>query len=121
MSEEQKPAGRRMDSDVLNQWMTELKKEFAPLPQPSRNVAASMPSGVITKKTASTSDPLEQQLGLLKKMVQNQDRKDYRLNFEYITQRSLHLMKNGRFDDFGDVKLFASLEDRAEAIAARWH
>jgi MinD-like ATPase involved in chromosome partitioning or flagellar assembly len=121
MSEEPKPAARRMDSDVLNQWMSELKHEFAPLPQPARAVSAPLSSAVITKKSHSAGDPLEQQLGLLKKMVQNQDRKDYRLNFEYITQRSLQLMKNGRFDDFGDVKLFASLEDRAEAIAARWH
>lgn len=120
MAEDQKPAGRRMDSDMLNQWMGELKREFAPLPQPAR-VAAPAPVVVAPKLTKAIGDPLEQQLGLLKKMVQNQDRNDYRLNFEYITQRSLHLIKNGRFDDFGDVKLFATLEDRAEAIAARWH
>lgn len=120
MAEDQKPVARRMDSDMLNQWMSELKREFAPLPQPAR-IAAPAPVVVAPKLTKAIGDPLEQQLGLLKKMVQNQDRKDYRLNFEYITQRSLHLIKNGRFDDFGDVKLFATLEDRAEAIAARWH
>lgn len=118
MPEDQKPVARRMDSDMLNQWMSELKQEFAPLPQPSR---VTVPAAVAAKTVKPSGDALEQQLGLLKKMVQNQDRKDYRLNFEYITQRSLHLMRKGRFDDFGDVKLFATLEDRAEAIAARWH
>jgi MinD-like ATPase involved in chromosome partitioning or flagellar assembly len=118
MPEDQKRVGRRMDSDTLNEWMSELKREFAPLPQPAKLAS---PAGVIIKTMKPSGDALEQQLGLLKKMVQNQDRKDYRLNFEYITQRSLHLMRKGRFDDFGDVKLFASLEDRAEAITARWH
>ena len=72
-------------------------------------------------KLAASTDPLDQQLRLLKAMFENQDRKDFRLNFDYITQRSLHLMRHGRFDDFGDVKLLATLQDRAEAISSRWH
>lgn len=117
-SQEPKPASRNMDGELINRWMGELRKEFAPLPRPSR----------ITQQTQNTipappekKDHLEQQLSLLKTMYDHQDRKDYRLNFDYITQRSLHLMRHGRFDDFGDVKLFASLRERAEAVAARWH
>ena len=119
---EQKQPVRRMDTDLLNQWMTELKKEFAPLPKPIK-----ISSGTATvaappmAKLQTSSDPLEQQLNLLKVMFENQERKDFRLNFDYITQRSLHLMRHGRFDDFGDVKLLATLQDRAEAISSRWH
>jgi MinD-like ATPase involved in chromosome partitioning or flagellar assembly len=119
MSNERKPQSRKTDSDLVTKWMKGLKKEFAPLPRPARIISAA--PAAVTVVRAASADPLEQQLSLLKTMVQNQDRKDYRLNFEYITQRSLYLMKSGRFDDFGDVKLFASLQDRAEAIAARWH
>lgn len=119
MSNEPKPSSRKTDPDMVTKWMKELKKEFAPLPRPAR-ISSAAPTAVTIERTASV-DPLEHQVSLLKTMVQNQDRKDYRLNFDYITQRSLHLMKSGRFDDFGDVKLFASLQDRAEAIAARWH
>jgi MinD-like ATPase involved in chromosome partitioning or flagellar assembly len=115
-----KPVARRMESDLLNQWMAELKREFAPLPRPIR-VSHPAPAIAAVAKTSFSKDPLEQQLSLLKVMFENQDRKDFRLNFDYITQRSLHLMRHGRFDDFGDVKLFANLHDRAEAIAARWH
>jgi MinD-like ATPase involved in chromosome partitioning or flagellar assembly len=117
-SQEPKPVTRNMDAELINRWMGELRKEFAPLPRPVR----------ITQQTQITipappkkKDHLEQQLALLKAMYDHQDRKDYRLNFEYITQRSLHLMRHGRFDDFGDVKLFANLRERAEAVAARWH
>ena len=121
---EQKQPARKMETDLLNQWMTELKKEFAPLPKPLRVTAApavvAAPAAVVPRPTAST-DPLDQQLRLLKVMFENQDRKDFRLNFDYITQRSLHLMRHGRFDDFGDVKLLATLQDRAEAISSRWH
>jgi len=121
--QEQKQPTRKMEADLLNQWMSELKKEFAPLPKPMRMSGA----GVITAppppvaKVPDSSDPLDQQLKLLKAMFENQDRKDFRLNFDYITQRSLHLMKHGRFDDFGDVKLLGTLQDRAEAISSRWH
>ncbi|MCI0413167.1 AAA family ATPase [bacterium] len=121
---EQKQPSRKMETDLLNQWMTELKKEFAPLPKPLRMAAAravvAAPAPIAPKLAAST-DPLDQQLRLLKAMFENQDRKDFRLNFDYITQRSLHLMRHGRFDDFGDVKLLATLQDRAEAISSRWH
>ena len=121
---EQKQPARKMETDLLNQWMTELKKEFAPLPKPLRMAAA--PAVVaarapVAPKLAASTDPLDQQLRLLKAMFENQDRKDFRLNFDYITQRSLHLMRHGRFDDFGDVKLLATLQDRAEAISSRWH
>jgi MinD-like ATPase involved in chromosome partitioning or flagellar assembly len=120
--QEQKQPTRKMESELLNQWMSELKKEFAPLPKPMRMTGG----GVITApppppKAAVSTDPLDQQLNLLKAMFENQDKKDFRLNFDYITQRSLHLMRHGRFDDFGDVKLLATLQDRAEAISARWH
>jgi MinD-like ATPase involved in chromosome partitioning or flagellar assembly len=119
---EQKQPARKMEADLLNQWMSELKKEFAPLPKPIRvssgGVVAAPPP---TPKVSISNDPLDQQLNLLKAMFENQDRKDFRLNFDYITQRSLHLMKHGRFDDFGDVKLLATLQDRAEAISSRWH
>ena len=118
---DQKPAVRRMEADVLNQWMAELKKEFAPLPKPSRPVGAAPVAVVAPPKPAQKRDPLEQQLVLLKTMFEHQDRKDFRLNFDYITQRSLHLMRHGRFDDFGDTKLFATPQERAEAVAARWH
>jgi hypothetical protein len=107
--------------------MTELKKEFAPPPKPVRIAAAATASAALTvpaaveAKTLLPTDPLDQQLKLLKAMFENQDRKDFRLNFDYITQRSLHLMRHGRFDDFGDVKLLATLQDRAEAISSRWH
>jgi MinD-like ATPase involved in chromosome partitioning or flagellar assembly len=114
-----KPDAQKQEMEILNKWMSELKKEFAPIPKPLRNIAA-VPVALRTKQ-AYSKDPLEQQLNLLKEMFQTQDRKDFRLNFEYITQRSLQLIKRGRFDDFGDVKLFATLQDRAEAIAARWH
>jgi hypothetical protein len=114
-----KPDARKLEMDNLNQWMLELKREFAPLPKPVRSFSP-VPAVAAPKKTVS-KDPLEQQLNLLKAMFVNQDRKDFKLNFDYITQRSLHLMKHGRFDDFGDVKLFATLQDRAEAISARWH
>lgn len=119
---ENKPVARNMDSDVLNQWMLELKKEFAPLPKPAR-VAVTAPVVVAPSpsKPGQRRDPLEQQLVLLKTMFEHQDRSDFRLNFDYITQRSLHLMRHGRFDDFGDSKLFCTLQERAEAIAARWH
>jgi len=119
---DQKPVTRKMESEILNQWMSELKKEFAPLPRPMKLmrqtpvIPAPSPS-----KPGTRRDPLEQQLNLLKVMFENQDKKDYRLNFDYITQRSLHLMRHGRFDDFGDLKLLSTLEERAEAIAARWH
>jgi MinD-like ATPase involved in chromosome partitioning or flagellar assembly len=122
--EQMKPAQRSMDTDVLNQWMIELKKEFAPLPRPSRAMPAAPVGAVASKPPAAAPgrrDPLEQQLVLLKAMFQQQDKKDYRLNFDYITQRSLHLIRHGRFDDFCDVKLFSTLTDRAEAISARWH
>jgi MinD-like ATPase involved in chromosome partitioning or flagellar assembly len=121
-SQEPKQPIRKMESDILNQWMSELKKEFAPLPKPMRvsggaaTIAAPPPP-----KIAASNDPLDLQLNLLKAMFENQDKKDFRLNFDYITQRSLHLMRHGRFDDFGDVKLLATLQDRAEAIASRWH
>ena len=118
--QEQKQPVRKMEADLLNQWMSELKKEFAPLPKPMKMSSAA----VITApppKVAQSDDPLDQQLNLLKAMFENQDRKDFRLNFDYITQRSLHLMRHGRFDDFGDVKLLATLQDRAEAISSRWH
>jgi hypothetical protein len=114
-----KPDARKMEVDMLNSWMSELKKEFAPLPKPARSFSHA--SAVTVPKKAVSKDPLEQQVNLLKAMFVNQDRKDFKLNFDYITQRSLHLMKHGRFDDFGDVKLFATLQDRAEAISARWH
>lgn len=120
---EQKIAPRRMESDMLNQWMAELKKEFAPLPRPSRQSNLPAP-GVITRSAVQGGPPkdaLEQQLVLLKAMFDHQDRKDFRLNLDYVTQRTLHLMRHGRFDDFGDVKLFATSQDRAEAISARWH
>jgi MinD-like ATPase involved in chromosome partitioning or flagellar assembly len=122
-SQDQKPSQRKMEADVLTQWVNELKKEFAPLPKPVK-VQAVAPAAVLTKPPASIAvrrDPIEQQLALLKAMFENQDRKDFKLNFDYITQRTLHLMRHGRFDDFGDVKLFPSLSDRAEAISARWH
>src|SRR5437870_11631637 len=113
-----------MDAALLNQWMSELKNKFAPLPKPLR-VTSHGPVAIITPsapiKPSVRRDPLEQQLHLLKVMFENQDRKDFRLNFDYITQRSLHLMRHGRFDDFGDMKLLATLRDRAEAISARWH
>lgn len=116
-----KVAPRKMDNDVLNHWMAELKKEFAPLPQPSR-IPKRQSTAVISHGTsAPPKDALEQQLVLLKAMFENQDRKDFRLNLDYVTQRTLHLMRHGRFDDFGDVKLFATPQDRAEAISARWH
>ena len=120
---DQKPANRKMDTDLLNQWMTELKREFAPLPKPLRAAAATPVIATVAPapKTNTRMDPLEQQLHLLKAMFENQDRKDFRLNFDYITQRSLHLMRHGRFDDFGDMKLLATLQERAEAISARWH
>jgi MinD-like ATPase involved in chromosome partitioning or flagellar assembly len=121
---EQKQPVRKMETDLLNQWMTELKKEFAPLPKPLRMTPAPVrvaAPATIAPKPAPSSDPLDQQLRLLKAMFENQDRKDFRLNFDYITQRSLHLMRHGRFDDFGDVKLLATLQDRAEAISSRWH
>jgi MinD-like ATPase involved in chromosome partitioning or flagellar assembly len=114
-----KPDAQKQGTEMLNRWMTELKREFAPIPKPIRSTSA-VPVAVQTRQSPS-KDPLEQQLNLLKEMFQTQDRKDFKLNFEYITQRSLHLIKRGRFDDFGDVKLFATLQDRAEAIAARWH
>ncbi len=115
--EVQKPDAHKQDMEMLNRWMVELKREFAPIPKPAR----SMGPVAVQSKSAHSKDPLEQQLNLLKEMFQTQDRKDFRLNFDYITQRSLQLIKRGRFDDFGDVKLFATLQDRAEAIAARWH
>lgn len=121
---EQKQPARKMETDLLNQWMTELKKEFAPLPKPLRiapTPAVVAAPAVVVPKPATSMDPLDQQLRLLKAMFENQDRKDFRLNFDYITQRSLHLMRHGRFDDFGDVKLLATLQDRAEAISSRWH
>ena len=116
-----KTASRSMDTDMLNRWMRELKKEFAPLPRPSKVVGKPALATVAPAPVASSSDPLSQQLILLKAMFENPGRKDFRLNFDYITQRSLHLMRHGRFDDFGDVKLLATLQDRAEAISARWH
>ncbi len=120
---EQKQVARKMDSDILNQWMSELKREFAPLPKPVRVTApvAAVATAPAPVKLAASTDPLDQQLKLLKAMFENQERKDFRLNFDYITQRSLHLMRHGRFDDFGDAKLLATLQDRAEAIASRWH
>jgi len=119
-SQEQKQPVRKMEVDVLNQWMSELKKEFAPLPKPIRMTSSTVVAPP-PQKQAISNNPLDQQLNLLKAMFENQDRKDFRLNFDYITQRSLHLMRHGRFDDFGDVKLLATLQDRAEAIASRWH
>lgn len=120
-SAEQKPVARNMEADMLNQWMSELKKEFAPLPKPSRAPATAAPVAVLPPKPAVRRDPLEQQLILLKTMYEHQEKQDFRLQLDYITQRSLHLMRHGRFDDFGDMKLFSTLQDRAEAIAARWH
>lgn len=118
-AEPQKPDSHKMEMDMLNKWMVELKKEFAPISKPARSFT---PAPVVVHSKAKVSkDPLEQQLNLLKEMFLTQDRKDFRLNFDYITQRSLHLIRRGRFDDFGDVKLFATLRDRAEAISARWH
>jgi hypothetical protein len=115
--EPQRLDAHKQETEMLNKWMTELKKEFAPIPKPARFATPV----AVRSKSAPSKDPLEQQLNLLKEMFQTQDRKDFKLNFEYITQRSLQLIKRGRFDDFGDVKLFATLQDRAEAIAARWH
>ncbi|HEY4491306.1 MAG TPA: hypothetical protein VI958_04860, partial [Acidobacteriota bacterium] len=118
----QKASSRSMDTDLLNRWMSELKNEFAPLPRPAKSaVRAPVATIVAPPAVELRRDPLERQLSLLKVMFENQDRKDFRLNFDYITQRSLHLMRHGRFDDLGDVKLLATLQDRAEAISARWH
>ena len=120
---EHKAPARKMEANLLNRWMAELKKEFAPLPRPAH--AASQPAAAVAapppRRSGPPKDALEQQLVLLKAMFENQDRKDFRLNLDYITQRTLHLMRHGRFDDFGDVKLFATPQDRAEAISARWH
>jgi hypothetical protein len=118
---DQRQPGRKMDADLLNRWMSELKKEFAPLPRPAKPASRTPVTTLTSTGKLPKRDPLEQQLHLLKAMFENQDRKDFRLNFDYITQRSLHLMRHGRFDDFGDIKLLATLEDRAEAISARWH
>lgn len=117
-----KASPRKMESDVLNHWMAELKKEFAPLPHPVRAPRPHTARAISDAQPAvPPRDALEQQLVLLKAMFANQDRKDFRLNLDYVTQRTLHLMRHGRFDDFGDVKLFATPQDRAEAISARWH
>jgi hypothetical protein len=118
-SQEQKSPMRNMDTDLLNRWMVELRREFAPLPRPVRVMAQDGQATI--PRPPEKKDHLDQQLSLLKAMFDHQDRKDFRLNFDYITQRSLHLMRHGRFDDFGDVKLFAHLRERAEAVAARWH
>jgi len=119
---EQKPFVRKMETNLLNQWMSELKREFAPLPKPmKRPTAAAVAIVRPPPKQEERKDPLEQQLTLLKVMFQTQDKKDFRLNLDYITQRSLHLMRHGRFDDLGDTRLLATLQDRAEAISARWH
>jgi MinD-like ATPase involved in chromosome partitioning or flagellar assembly len=120
-SQEPKQPVRKMETDLLNQWMSELKKEFAPLPKPLRMSSGTVVAAPPPPKAVVSNDPLDQQLNLLKAMFENQDKKDFRLNFDYITQRSLHLMRHGRFDDFGDVKLLATLQDRAEAISSRWH
>jgi MinD-like ATPase involved in chromosome partitioning or flagellar assembly len=117
-TQEPKIPTRTMDTDLINRWMTELRKEFAPLPRPAKILQQTQSS--ITK-APEKKDHLDQQLSLLRAMYDHQERSDYRLNFDYITQRSLHLMRHGRFDDFGDVKLFANLRERAEAVAHRWH
>ena len=117
---EQRVPHKKMERELLNQWMAELKKEFAPLPRPVRSIAP-IATAMPVRPTAAPKDALEHQLLLLKAMFENQDKKDFRLNLDYVTQRSLHLIRHSRFDDFGDVKLFATLQDRAEAIAARWH
>jgi MinD-like ATPase involved in chromosome partitioning or flagellar assembly len=108
-----------LDSDQLGHWMGELRREFAPLPRPVRMVQHQ--DQAVIPHPPERKDHLDRQLSLLKEMFDHQNGKDYRLNFDYITQRSLHLMRNGRFDDFGDVKLFSNLRERAEAVAARWH
>lgn len=118
---EHKVPPRKMDGDLLNQWMAELKKEFAPLPRPRGYGLAAAVAAPPPPRPAPAKDALEQQLVLLKAMFENQEKKDFRLNLDYVTQRTLHLMRHGRFDDFGDVKLFATPQDRAEAISARWH
>jgi MinD-like ATPase involved in chromosome partitioning or flagellar assembly len=117
-AQEQKVAVQNMDSELLNRWMGELRREFAPLPRPMRVLQHTQTT---IQRPPEKGDHLDQQLSLLKAMFDHQDRKDFRLNFDYITQRSLHLMRHGRFDDFGDVKLFAHLRERAEAVATRWH
>lgn len=117
---EPKPIAKNMDHNMLNQWIMELKREFAPLPKPAK-VSTTTAAPVVAPPRPAAKNPLEQQLHLLRAMFDQQDRKDFRLNFDYITQRSLHLIRHGRFDDFGDVKLFGTLHDRAEAISARWH
>jgi MinD-like ATPase involved in chromosome partitioning or flagellar assembly len=117
----QKSSGRNVESEALNHWMTELKREFGRVPRLARATSPTGSSPNLLIPPAVSKDPLEQQLILLKAMFDSADRNDYRLNFDYITQRSLHLMRYSRFDDFGDVKLLATLQERAEAVAARWH
>src|SRR5262249_46206684 len=76
--QDQRPVTRKMDTDLLNQWMSELKKEFAPLPRPTRfagaikTVAPPPPPRPVTSR-----DPLSEQLSLLKAMFENQDKKDF--------------------------------------------
>jgi MinD-like ATPase involved in chromosome partitioning or flagellar assembly len=113
-----KQPARSMDMEQINRWMVELRKEFAPLPRPARVLQQTQ---TVIPRAPEKNDHLNQQLSLLKAMYDHHDRSDYRLNFDYITQRSLHLIRHGRFDDFGDVKLFANLRERAETVAARWH
>src|SRR5262249_13111433 len=62
--EHQKPDVHKQDMEMLNKWMTDLKREFAPIPKPARSGT----SAAVQSKPAHSRDPLEQQLNLLKEM-----------------------------------------------------
>lgn len=77
--------------------------------------------GLKTEKTKKTSIPvkyekeepnfvLDKQLTALQKMHEDLKGHNFRYNFEYITHRSLFLMRSKRVQDFGDCRIFTSDE-----------
>jgi MinD-like ATPase involved in chromosome partitioning or flagellar assembly len=49
---------------------------------------------------------LDKQLTTLQKMYEDLKGQNFRYNFEYISHRTLYLMKSKRVQDFGDCKIF---------------
>lgn len=70
-----------------------------------------------TARTAAT-DPLSQQLDVLKTMFQKRGDDDFRDNFEYAVQRALFTMSSRRASEFGQMQIWKP-QEMLDAIYAR--
>lgn len=65
-----------------------------------------------------SSDPLTQQLDVLRTMFQRREEDDFRDNFEYTVQRALFTMKTRNASEFGDSRIWHP-QEMLDAVYAR--